>query len=306
MSNCCLLNQLIQKAGKAGREKMDEVVKPCKYILNEEVCPYGSKCRFGHGSLENESRVADMKRDKTLTTETSQNKPPPHKERQNLRQKNCYFYLHSHCRYGNKCKFSHPRRSGFQKNKAADIDIQTADIDIQTAGIVGPLPVPTEVAPDQVNTPLEKATVYQNDLATKGTSNIRRRDPEITTGKIPATGKTQIKHQAPVSREKAELEPRDSQSTAGSAEKERITTRPKAEYRPTESKSHRNAYAKEKTSGRTKKTEDYQSQSGAPPPLTLESFLTKQPVKRPQRASSRQNEAASKGSVREVRLVCAS
>lgn len=95
--------------------------KPCRYILSDERCPYGEKCRFAHeekGGKENckMDKFSSEKLDRAVEVpETSTSFPAEH-----FKQKKCHFYLRSYCRYGDRCKYYHPvevsdRRSNMSK-----------------------------------------------------------------------------------------------------------------------------------------------------------------------------------------------
>ena len=90
--------------------------KPCRYILNKESCPFGKKCRFLH---EFESQVVDKK--STIQDQCDlgfkQDGHDPKVGRNTLKTqqgkgktRECQFFLRSHCRYGDSCKFVHSGR----------------------------------------------------------------------------------------------------------------------------------------------------------------------------------------------------
>ena len=119
----------------------------CRYVVSNERCPYGRQCRFSHGetqvkvlcnnhsdsiiesrdtrsaqngkqltgvpvkeemerSTDKENSVVTNSSDKDVLVSGITNAPSA----EHFKQKACYFYLRSCCRYGAKCKYYHPNR----------------------------------------------------------------------------------------------------------------------------------------------------------------------------------------------------
>lgn len=236
---------------------VEVVVKPCRYILNEEECPYGTKCRFRHGEERNSgygeenssAREADSKT--RYSPEKIMKRGSPPRDSDHTKQKNCYFYLHSHCRYGNKCKFNHPRRSVPNKSK----NYKPAD------------PV-NSIATVDVDSRAEITGDYKDKVTKETTASMA--NPEGTISKVDS-----------------EREPT-------------VAADPKPSFARDPRWGLANTSKPVPLTNKTKIRDSHQSHN--PPPLTLESFLTRPSVKRPQRALQKQKEA-DKRNLREVNII---
>ena len=230
-------------------KNMVDVLKPCKYILNEEECPYGNKCRFGHEGNRGKNEKENFSVEIVDVPSVSSPEKAPQKDsslqNERSKQKNCYFYLHSYCKYGSNCKFNHPRRPSPKKNSnpksTNPVDRKrTAPADPQRSAPADP----------QCSAPADPKPIVSGD----------------TKGVIP-----------------------DSKQT--------VTPTP--------------AFAsghKQVPSGAiAKKTSPENTHSRQPPPLTLESFLIRPAVKRPQKDSHKRKEVGKGkegiGKLRDVSLI---
>ena len=92
----------------------------CKYILNKQTCPFGSRCRFRHPQ----------------PSSSSSSSPPI-----------CRLFLASRCRYGDRCKFRHPEQQRAADNSSnPNVGSLTSFPSLGSGGVVSKkqsLPVPS-------------------------------------------------------------------------------------------------------------------------------------------------------------------
>jgi len=248
---------------------MGDLEIPCKYIIKEQECPYGIKCRFRHESIVErnftETEAPRSNNSEKNVEKTKANSPRGKKERP--KQKNCRFYLHSHCRYGNKCRFNHPKKISSKISEDSKS---------------------TVVASSQVFPVNADSSLDEDPNTTNTYKKHSVPEPEVAVESIPE-------------RESASESFLDTRQTERSSK----PTRPVLEknIKPAVFKDQRPRVSETKdlSNERYRKVDDYRSQN--PPPLTLESFLTRPPVKRPQKGSHKSKEGGQ--NIREVSVLLA-